>query len=679
MPELPGVVFLSYASQDAEAATRIGDALRAAGIDVWFDQSKLRGGDSWDAQIKKHIHDCAIFMPLISERTNARTEGYFRREWKLATRRLLDRADDTVFLVPVVIDETRESGARVPEEFLQAQWTWLPGGETPPAFAQRVRQLLDADFAAAPHAPAASTRPPEASARSKPSGRPSFWVGGRGGRNAWGVGLGLIALLVVLGGGAFWYFQSAGKAPALTAARPAKFSPPPHSVAVLAFTNMSGDAKDEYFSDGLSEELLNTLVRVKDLQVAARTSSFSFKGTSTDIPTVGRKLNVGAVLEGSVRKAGDRVRITTQLINTVTGYHLWSQTFDRDVKDILALQAEIATKVASALQAVLLVDDQKLLTVGGTADPAAFDAYLRARQEGHEYNETTLEATIALYDEAIERDPNFALAHAYRAQALFSLALLNQDFSHEATALASAEKAVALAPTAGSAYTILGSVLSVFANDGNDLAKAEAVLKRGLTVEPGNFDLLSEYADLASLLQRPDAIAIARQAVALNPLKPYTYFTLGRVLASFRQFDEALGAMNTAVAMSDSDFGFVVRRGLLELEAGRPRAAVTDCETDDADLNGVICLAIAYHQTGRIPEATAMLNRLVAAGGDAMAYQYAEIYTQWGQKETAIKWLETALRLRDPGLTGIKADSLLDPIRDAPQFKQIVQQLNFPT
>ena len=140
-----GAVFLSYASQDADAAARICEALRAAGIEVWFDRSELRGGDAWDSQIKKQIHDCALFVPLISAHTNARSEGYFRREWNLATRRLANIAHDAAFLVPVVVDESREADARVPEEFLRAQWTWLPGGETPPAFASRVRQLLDGD------------------------------------------------------------------------------------------------------------------------------------------------------------------------------------------------------------------------------------------------------------------------------------------------------------------------------------------------------------------------------------------------------------------------------------------------------------------------------------------------------------------------------------------------------
>ena len=147
-----GSVFLSYASQDAEAAARICEALQAAGVKVWLDKSELRGGDAWDAQIKKRIHDCALFIPVISAHTNARSEGYFRGEWSLATRRLLNIAQDSAFLVPVVVDGTREADARVPDEFLLAQWTWLPNGETPPAFAHRVRQLLEGKPAAVRHA-----------------------------------------------------------------------------------------------------------------------------------------------------------------------------------------------------------------------------------------------------------------------------------------------------------------------------------------------------------------------------------------------------------------------------------------------------------------------------------------------------------------------------------------------
>ena len=186
---------------------------------------------------------------------------------------------------------------------------------------------------------------------------------------------------------------------------------------MLPFVNMSGDPKQDYFSDGLSEELLNSLASIRDLRVAARTSSFFFKGKEVDLSDVAHKLNVGAVLEGSVRKAGDQVRITAQLINAVTGFHLWSQTYDRDLKDILKLQTEIATAVTKALQATLLADAAATIELGGTQNPQAFDAYLRGKNSDNSNDRTAVLNAIAAFDEAIRLDPGFAKAYASKALA----------------------------------------------------------------------------------------------------------------------------------------------------------------------------------------------------------------------------------------------------------------------
>src|SRR5262245_36691917 len=200
-PDHRGSVFLSYAPQEAEAAARICEALQAAGVKVWLDRGELRGGDAWDAEIKKRIHDCSLFIPVISAHTNARSEGYFRGEWNLATRRLLNMAQDAAFLVPVVVDGTREADARVPDEFLLAQWTWLPDGNAPEAFAGRVLQLLEGVPAASRSSPASEAR--HADIR-----------GNQRARRTW---IALAASLLALGGAASWYFLRAGESPAAIA------------------------------------------------------------------------------------------------------------------------------------------------------------------------------------------------------------------------------------------------------------------------------------------------------------------------------------------------------------------------------------------------------------------------------------------------------------------------------
>src|SRR5260370_206267 len=239
-------VFLSYASQDAEAARRICDALRAAGLDVWFDQSALRGGDAWDASIRRQIKECALFVPVISANTQAREEGYFRREWNLAVNRTLDMADDKAFLLPVVIDATIDVNARVPEKFRDVQWTHLPAGEGSGVFVERVQRLLSGGTA--PSSPIAPLRAVPATA------------------------------------------------PAVTL--PANEAP---SIAVLPFVNRSRDEEDEYFSDGLADELLNVLATIRGLRVAARSSAFTVKGQGGTVAEGGRARNVATVLEGSGR------------------------------------------------------------------------------------------------------------------------------------------------------------------------------------------------------------------------------------------------------------------------------------------------------------------------------------------------------------------------------------------
>ena len=686
---MPGdAVFLSYASQDAAAAARIAQALRAAGLEVWFDQSELRGGDAWDRQIRSRIHDCRLFIAVISANTEARDEGYFRREWKLAVDRTHDMAEKKTFLLPVVIDQTSERGATVPDKFREVQWTRLPDGATPPEFAARVARLLSPEPPAAPAAGTVPVQPkaaPQPMERAFPAGRSSPWV------RALALAITAIALA------ALGYFLLDGlskhgaAAPSSTEAAPsvsatpapasAAFAPPPHSIAVLPFVNLSGDPGQDYFSDGLTEELLNSLVAVEGLQVAARTSSFSFKGKDTDIATIARKLDVGAVLEGSVRRSGHTIRITAQLINAVSGFHLWSKTYDRDLGDVLKLQTEIATAVANALKVTLLADTAARIELGGTRNPAAFDAYLRAARIGEAASEAQgFQAAVSAFTEAIRLDPNYALAFAGRsfAESLYSAqgavgTAVRESFDR---ALADGRRAAALAPELAEGHLSLGFY---YANGAFDLGQASIEFERARALAPGSATVLRTYGLYAVTVGRIEpGLADLRRALALDPLNVLSHFALGRGLYWSRRYEEALAPLDEATALDAAYLPAYEYRGLAYYGLGHFEKASATCEQKPEYWGALWCLAVAYEKLGRHADAEASLGKLRELQGNSAAYQYATIYAQWGDTSKALEWLDTAMRVRDPGVTLMRNDPFMDPLRKEPRFQAVERQLRFP-
>lgn len=660
-----GAVFLSYASQDAEAAKRLCDALRAAGIEVWFDQSELRGGDAWDQKIRREIHDCALFIPVISINTASRHEGYFRLEWDLADQRTHMIARNRAFIVPVCLDATPEAAADVPESFQRVQWTRLPAGETPPAFVERVRSLLSTE-------PPVTSRPPvSAASDAEPPLKeavPPFW-------RSKPILLAVVAAVVLATPAYFWISKR------LTPSS-ASFAPPPHSIAVLPFVNMSGDKEQEYFSDGLTEELLNSLAEINELQVAARTSAFSFKGANIDIGTIARKLNVGAVLEGSVRRSGNTVRVTTQLINAVTGFHLWSHSYDRDLGDVLKLETEIAGAVASALKVSLLGEVATKIELGGTRNPAAFDAYLRGLKLARIAAATTpmeCRAPVDAFTESIALDSNYALAYANRALITWECAGNSPDWlqqsSQDKTRM-DAERAIALAPGLAEGYVALSRLEQGLLN----LGAAHQACARALALAPDNDRVLYDCSLLAGYLGHADtAIAGAQHGVALDPLNPLSHRALGDTLRYARRYGEAIAAYQTSIAMDpEHSAESYALRGLSYYLADELSLAQSSCEARPDSFRSHMCQALVYDRLGRHGDAAAAVTKIVEQGGDAAAYQYAEIYAQWGDSKVALDWLEKAMRLRDPGLVYLKTDPLMDPLRQEPRFQAAMRGLKFP-
>jgi TolB-like protein/tetratricopeptide (TPR) repeat protein len=458
------------------------------------------------------------------------------------------------------------------------------------------------------------------------------------------------------------------------------FTPPPHSIAVLPFVNLSGDKEQEYFSDGLTEELLNSLAEIDGLQVAARTSSFSFK-EHPDIATVAHKLNVAAVLEGSVRRSAHTIRITAQLINAVTGFHLWSKTYDRDLGDVLKLQTEIATAVATALKVTLLGDVSAKIELGGTRNPVAFDAYLRGAKAFSTHRDAKdLQTSIDAYSEAIRLDPNYALAFAARSIALDIYAdywvpkpgAIRAGFDK---ALADGHKAISLAPELGEGHFALASVFA----DMLDFTRANDAFERAVALAPGNAQVLRNYGGFAVAMGHTDAgVAAVRRAVLLDPLNSGSHRTLGVTLVFARRYDEAIVALQDALALDPLDAYASVMRGLAYYALGNYQSASASCEVKSTYFFIWMCLAVSYDKLGRHADAEAMLAKLKAWGGDSSAYQYAEIYAQWGNTSKALEWLDTALRLRDAGLQYLKSDPFLDPLRKEPRFQAIERELKFP-
>lgn len=671
-------VFLSYASQDAEAAQHICSALRAVGVEVWFDQRELRGGDAWDAHIRQQIKACTLFVPLISRNTQARGEGYFRLEWKLAVDRSHLIAADQPFLLPVVIDDTAEATARVPERFRDVQWTRLPGGATPSVFAARVVQLFGMEPVATAPATARSSAASTTAPRARGSGAKAALLAS--------AAVALLALAYLIASRLLPVQPNAvvkaQPVPPADRSAATPFAPPAHSIAVLPFANMSGDKDQEYFSDGLTEELLNSLSEINGLQVAARTSAFSFKGKNIDINAIARSLNVGSVLEGSVRRSASTIRITAQLINAVTGFHVWSKTYDRKPGDVLKLQTEIAAAVAEGLKVALLADVTSKIELAGSRNPAAFDAYLRGLKLARIAAAATpmrCEAPIEAFSEAIMLDARFASAYANRA--LFTLqcgdnssAWLHQAYKQAVRA--DAERAIALAPNSAEGYL----AMSRLEQGTLQLEVADQACGHALALGPGNVQVLYECNLLAAYLGRVDsALAGVRHAVELDPLNPLSHRALGDVLRYARRYDEAVAAYQASIAAeSEPSEEAYALRGFAYYLLGNLPAAQSSCEVRPDSFRGEVCRAIIYHKLGRLADASLVLARITQLGGDAAAYQFAQIYAQWGDQNGALQWLEKALRLGDPGLVYTKADPLLDPLRNGPRFTAVIAALKFP-
>jgi len=559
----PRAVFLSYAREDTDAAKRIADALRGFGVEVWFDQSELRGGDQWDAKIRGQIKACALFIPVISTTTQSRDEAYFRLEWKLADDRSHLMAPGKPFIVPVVIDDIPETGAAVPDSFSRAQWTRLAGGAPTTAFIEQVKRLLDAPRKPAlkPDLPKPPTLPPmlkqaalarKAAAAAQtppPEKKPAIpgWM--------WG---GLVAVLAVVLIGIFALRKPAAVAPVAASSSepkspsvvPVALLPPAASVdtksiAVLPFANLSSEKENEFFADGVHDDVITNLAKIRDLKVISRTSVLAYRDpASRNLKKIAGELGVATILEGSIRRVGTKVHMNAQLIDARTDEHLWADTFDGDTSDIFALQASLAQKIPAALKATLTPGERILIERRPTQNQEAYDLYLRARamyqEQGERGTLVDYERIIAVYEQAIARDPSFAIAHAQVSlvhSIMYWFGYLDPTSARAEKMKASVDAAVRLAPDAPETHLALGAY---HYRVSRDWARALAEFRQAEAGLPNDAQLIFWLAITHRRLGKwTESTGYFAQSIALNPrdFAPVSNYT--GFLVNLRQWEQA--------------------------------------------------------------------------------------------------------------------------------------------
>jgi len=436
---------------------------------------------------------------------------------------------------------------------------------------------------------------------------------------------------------------------------------------------LSPGRDQEYFSDGLAEELLNSLVKIQGLHVAARTSSFQFKGKNEDLRVIGQKLNVANVLEGSVRKQGQRVRISAQLIQVSDGFHLWSEAYDRDLTDIFAVQEEIARSVAGSLKVTLL--GEKAPSPPATS-VEAYNAYLQGKYFYARPSKENLERAIAYDEQATRLDPSYAPAWAALSRTLGFQAGAYGPVQDYRRAREAAERALALDPNLADAHAAMGHIKQEY---DWDWTGAETSYQRALALEPGNAENAQDAADPAATLNHfEEALALCRRAVELDPLRASAHHALAFNAWWAGRLDEAEAAIRKALELDPRYLWLHTVLGRIYLARSRPQEALAEAERDTKTEFRLQGLALAYHALARKQESDRALAELIAKNQKDAAFQIAEVYAFRGEADAAFTWLERSYEQRDPGLTFIKGDPLLKNLERDPRYTAFLKKMRLP-
>jgi TolB-like protein/Tfp pilus assembly protein PilF len=461
-----------------------------------------------------------------------------------------------------------------------------------------------------------------------------------------------------------------------TAMAGSKFAPAPdRSIAVLPFADMSPDKDQEYFSDGLSEELLNLLAKIPELRVASRTSAFSYKGKDVRIAEVAEQLNVAHVLEGSIRKSGNRVRITAQLIDADEDVHLWSETWDRTLDDVFAIQDEIASNVVDQLKVTLLGAPPEQ----AETSPEAYNLYLQARHVARQGSGQSMLRSLEMFDEVLAIDPEYVPAMIGKGTAYTNLAgsgVMDDDEGYE-LARQFTRQALDLDPDNARALSQLGWY---YANYAGDYDEAARLYTRALALGPNEDKVLNAVAVfLKSLGRLEDSVEIYKRLLERDPVNHTPYFNLGVVYLSLRDYDAAQAAIDKALQITPDMLLARIYRGVLFYLQGDPQGyldafATLSDETKD-EVFRLLSEASVYPEIGRAVEGEQSLRQLEEQYGDSWTYVIATVHADQGRHDVAFEWLERAYRIGGRSeLSGAQWDPFLDPLHDDPRWQPLLEK-----